>query len=105
MSNLDNRISNADQLLTQDVEKFCSTLTDLYSNLSKVHVIICTYIYTCTRTRARTHVCVCVCVRACMCACMAMFCAASPCARSMVNAVFVCVMCYELWHTYVRILV
>ena len=36
MNNLDNRISNADQLLTQDVEKFCDTLTDLYSNLSKV---------------------------------------------------------------------
>lgn len=36
MNNLDNRIANADQLLTQDVEKFCNTLTDLYSNLSKV---------------------------------------------------------------------
>lgn len=36
MNNLDNRISNADQLLTQDVEKFCHSLTDLYSNLSKV---------------------------------------------------------------------
>ena len=35
MNNLDNRIANADQLLTQDVEKFCNTLTDLYSNLSK----------------------------------------------------------------------
>lgn len=35
MNNLDNRISNADQLLTQDVEKFCNSLTDLYSNLSK----------------------------------------------------------------------
>ena len=37
MNNLDNRIANADQLLTQDVEKFCVTLTDLYSNLSKVN--------------------------------------------------------------------
>lgn len=36
MNNLDNRISNADQLLTQDVEKFCNSLTELYSNLSKV---------------------------------------------------------------------
>ena len=36
MSNLDNRISNADQLLTQDVEKFCNSVGDLYSNLSKV---------------------------------------------------------------------
>lgn len=35
MSNLDNRISNADQLLTQDVEKFCDAVGELYSNLSK----------------------------------------------------------------------
>jgi ATP-binding cassette subfamily D (ALD) protein 3 len=35
MNNLDNRIANADQLLTQDVEKFCNSITDLYSNLSK----------------------------------------------------------------------
>eukprot|EP00052_Salpingoeca_macrocollata_P009016 m.71102 g.71102 ORF g.71102 m.71102 type:complete len:667 (-) comp16886_c0_seq2:33-2033(-) len=33
--NLDNRIANVDQLLTQDVDKFCQCLTDLYSNLSK----------------------------------------------------------------------
>ena len=31
MNNLDNRIANADQLLTQDVEKFCNSITDLYS--------------------------------------------------------------------------
>ena len=36
MGNLDNRISNPDQLLTQDVEKFCNSVVDLYSNLSKV---------------------------------------------------------------------
>uniref|UniRef100_A0A8D0AMK6 ATP-binding cassette, sub-family D (ALD), member 3a n=1 Tax=Sander lucioperca TaxID=283035 RepID=A0A8D0AMK6_SANLU len=33
MGNLDNRIANADQLLTQDVEKFCNSVVDLYSNL------------------------------------------------------------------------
>lgn len=36
MANLDNRIANADQLLTQDVEKFCDTLGELYSNICKV---------------------------------------------------------------------
>jgi len=35
ISNLDNRISNADQLLTQDVEKFSESVSELYSNLSK----------------------------------------------------------------------
>lgn len=34
-TNLDNRIQNIDQLLTQDVERFCTTLVDLYSNVSK----------------------------------------------------------------------
>uniref|UniRef100_A0A8C9U3A9 ATP-binding cassette, sub-family D (ALD), member 3a n=1 Tax=Scleropages formosus TaxID=113540 RepID=A0A8C9U3A9_SCLFO len=36
IGNLDNRIANADQLLTQDVEKFCNSVVDLYSNLCKV---------------------------------------------------------------------
>eukprot|EP01121_Diplochlamys_sp_Union-15-3_P006172 TRINITY_DN1667_c0_g2_i1.p1 TRINITY_DN1667_c0_g2~~TRINITY_DN1667_c0_g2_i1.p1 ORF type:complete len:656 (-),score=65.85 TRINITY_DN1667_c0_g2_i1:33-2000(-) len=35
VSNLDNRIANADQLLTQDVDKFCACLSNLYSNVSK----------------------------------------------------------------------
>lgn len=42
MSNLDNRIQNADQLLTQDVDKFCEGIVELYSNLSKVSgVFLC----------------------------------------------------------------
>ncbi|ELT92932.1 hypothetical protein CAPTEDRAFT_164747 [Capitella teleta] len=35
MSNLDNRIANADQLLTQDVERLSNSVAELYSNLSK----------------------------------------------------------------------
>ncbi|VDL78381.1 unnamed protein product [Nippostrongylus brasiliensis] len=44
MSNLDNRIQNADQLLTQDVEKFCEGLVDLYSNLTKPIVDVMLYV-------------------------------------------------------------
>ncbi|CAL4216741.1 unnamed protein product, partial [Meganyctiphanes norvegica] len=44
MSNLDSRISNADQLLTQDVEKFCDSIVDLYSNISKPILDIFIYV-------------------------------------------------------------
>jgi ATP-binding cassette subfamily D (ALD) protein 3 len=43
MSNLDTRIANPDQLLTQDVEKFCNGLADLYSNLAKPVLDIAIY--------------------------------------------------------------
>lgn len=43
MNNLDNRITNVDQLLTQDVEKFCNSLTDLYSNISKPFLDVVIY--------------------------------------------------------------
>ncbi|KAM4720613.1 ATP-binding cassette sub-family D member 3 [Rhinophrynus dorsalis] len=45
IGNLDNRIANADQLLTQDVEKFCNSVVDLYSNLSKPFLDIVLYIF------------------------------------------------------------
>uniref|UniRef100_A0A674MA89 ATP-binding cassette, sub-family D (ALD), member 3a n=1 Tax=Takifugu rubripes TaxID=31033 RepID=A0A674MA89_TAKRU len=45
MGNLDNRISNPDQLLTQDVERFCNSVVDLYSNLSKPLLDIGLYIF------------------------------------------------------------
>lgn len=35
LSNLDDRIKNADQLITVDVEKFCYALSSIYSNLAK----------------------------------------------------------------------
>lgn len=45
MSNLDNRIANADQLLTTDIDKFCDTFADLYSNVSKPILDILIYVY------------------------------------------------------------
>jgi ATP-binding cassette subfamily D (ALD) long-chain fatty acid import protein len=33
--NLDSRISGADQLITTDINKFCTALASLYSNLGK----------------------------------------------------------------------
>jgi ATP-binding cassette, subfamily D (ALD), peroxisomal long-chain fatty acid import protein len=35
LANLDDRIKNADQLITQDVKKFCDKVAELYSNLTK----------------------------------------------------------------------
>ena len=35
VSNIDNRIQNADQLLTQDIDKFAENLSHLYSDISK----------------------------------------------------------------------
>jgi ATP-binding cassette subfamily D (ALD) protein 2 len=35
VGNLDSRITNADQCLTQDINKFCSMLAHLHSQLSK----------------------------------------------------------------------
>ena len=44
MNNLDNRISNPDQLLTTDVERFCTSITELYSNISKPLLDIIIYV-------------------------------------------------------------
>ena len=35
---LDNKCQNIDQLLTNDIEKFCDTIVDVYSNVSKVMI-------------------------------------------------------------------
>ncbi|KAK9879962.1 hypothetical protein WA026_008471 [Henosepilachna vigintioctopunctata] len=45
ITNLDNRISNADQLLTNDVDKFCEGVTDLYCNTAKPLLDIGIYVY------------------------------------------------------------
>uniref|UniRef100_A0A8C7R8A7 ATP-binding cassette, sub-family D (ALD), member 3b n=1 Tax=Oncorhynchus mykiss TaxID=8022 RepID=A0A8C7R8A7_ONCMY len=45
IGNLDNRIGNPDQLLTQDVERFCNSVVDLYSNVSKPLLDIGLYIF------------------------------------------------------------
>ncbi|XP_060851111.1 ATP-binding cassette sub-family D member 3 [Rhopalosiphum padi] len=50
INNLDNRISNPDQLLTADVDKFCDMFTDLYSNICKPFLDIIIYVYKLTST-------------------------------------------------------
>ena len=50
MSNLDTRIANPDQLLTTDVDKFCDSCTDLYSNIAKPLLDIFIYVYRLTST-------------------------------------------------------
>ncbi|XP_033364743.1 ATP-binding cassette sub-family D member 3 [Bombus vosnesenskii] len=45
MSNLDSRIANPDQLLTTDVDKFCESCTNLYSNITKPLLDIAIYVY------------------------------------------------------------
>lgn len=50
MTNLDNRIANADQLLTTDIDKFCESVTDLYSNTCKPLLDVFIYIYRTTAT-------------------------------------------------------
>lgn len=50
MSNLDTRIANPDQLLTTDIDKFCESCTDLYSNIAKPLLDISIYVYRLTST-------------------------------------------------------
>ncbi|CAG8460002.1 7915_t:CDS:10 [Paraglomus brasilianum] len=45
ISNLDNRIQNADQLLTQDIDKFAENLSHLYSDIAKPLVDIFLFAY------------------------------------------------------------
>lgn len=50
MNNLDTRIANPDQLLTTDVDKFCESCTELYSNIAKPLLDIGLYVYKLTST-------------------------------------------------------
>ncbi|KAI8596668.1 ABC transporter transmembrane region 2-domain-containing protein [Dissophora ornata] len=45
VSNIDNRIQNADQLLTQDIDKFADNLSHLYSDIAKPIVDIVLFAY------------------------------------------------------------
>ncbi|XP_058228776.1 ATP-binding cassette sub-family D member 3-like isoform X2 [Hemibagrus wyckioides] len=44
MGNVDNRVVNPDQLLTQDVDRFCNSMVELYSNISKPLLDIIIYL-------------------------------------------------------------
>jgi len=48
MNNLDGRIANPDQLLTQDIDKFCDSFVELYSNISKPLLDVLLYVKTLT---------------------------------------------------------
>jgi ATP-binding cassette subfamily D (ALD) long-chain fatty acid import protein len=48
--NLDNRIDGADQLITTDINRFCSALAGLYSNLGKPLLDIIIFNYQLSRT-------------------------------------------------------
>ncbi|XP_011259407.2 ATP-binding cassette sub-family D member 3 [Camponotus floridanus] len=50
MNNLDTRIANPDQMLTTDIDKFCDSCTDLYSNIAKPLLDIGIYVYKLTST-------------------------------------------------------
>jgi ATP-binding cassette subfamily D (ALD) long-chain fatty acid import protein len=49
LGNLDDRIKNADQLITVDVAKFSNSLAELYSNLAKPVLDMCIYNYQLSR--------------------------------------------------------
>ena len=50
LSALDDRIKNADQLITVDVAKFANSLAELYSNLAKPVLDIIVYNYSLSRS-------------------------------------------------------
>ncbi|EFN80902.1 ATP-binding cassette sub-family D member 3 [Harpegnathos saltator] len=54
MCNLDSRISNPDQLLTTDVDKFCDSFVNLYSNVTKPLLDIGIYVFKLTPIGAQS---------------------------------------------------
>jgi ABC-type uncharacterized transport system fused permease/ATPase subunit len=49
IANLDDRIKNADQCITEDVARWCTSVSDLYSNLSKPVLDTLVYNYELTK--------------------------------------------------------